>query len=1195
MLAHQAWLMVDAMVRSLLRVYVTHRHLLEWVTAAQAKAGLRLDLRGFYQRMGGGVALAIAAAAAIAWGRPTAWPVALPFLLLWAASPVAARSISVPSPAARTTPLSPTDARALRLIARRTWRFFSTFVGAEDHALPPDNFQEDPRPVVAHRTSPTNLGLYLLSIVAAHDFGWIGTLEAVERLEATIETMGRLERFRGHFLNWYDTAGCRPLNPRYVSSVDSGNLAGHLIALKQACLQKIDHPPLARTALAGIEDAALLVRESARALEGRRPRAATRVRLEEALDAVAAVTREPGTPAEWAGQLGELAARARDVTALAQSLAEEDGASAPPEIVRWAEALSATIDSHMRDLGATMTLSEDMIGRLTVLARNAQAMVTAMDFAFLFDPVRQLFAIGYRVEDASLDPSRYDLLASEARLTSFVAIAKGDVPVSHWFRLGRALTPVGLDSVLVSWSGSMFEYLMPGLVMRAPAGSLLEQTSRLVVGRQIRYGAERGVPWGVSESGYNARDLEMTYQYSSFGVPGIGLRRGLSEDVVIAPYATGLAAMIDPTAAVQNFRRLAAAGASGAYGFYEALDYTAPRLPEGAQVAVVRAYMAHHQGMVVVAIANVVHDGAMRARFHAEPIVQATELLLQERTPRDVAVARPRADEVQAGGDVREFVPPVVRRFTSPHGSPPRTQLLSNGRYAVMLTTAGSGYSRWRHLAVTRWREDVTRDAWGTYVSLRDVDSGESWSTGYQPRGGEPDSYEVTFSEDRVEIVRRDGAVGTTLQVLVSPEDDAEVRRVSLTNLGTKSREIELTSYAEVVLAPPAADAAHPAFSNLSVETECVPELDTLLATRRPRSRGEARVWLAHVVVVEGDPVGDLQWETDRARFLGRGRGIRTPAAVIDGRPLSNTTGAVLDPIVSLRRRVRLPPGDTVRVTFSTLVAPSRAEALGLAGRYRDAATFDRAVTLAWTQAQVQHHHLGIGPDEAHLFQSLASRVLYSDRLLRPSKDVLTRHTAGPDALWAHGISGDLPIVLVHIDEPEDVGIVRQLLRAHEYWRMKQLAVDLVILNERAPSYVQDLHVPLETLVRTSQSAESHEGHEPHGSVFILRADRMTASQRDVLQAAARAVLWSRRGTLTEQVMRAERPETAAVVHPPRHAATKPPADVPPPRPALESFNGLGGFAADGREYVTILGEGQWTPAPWINVIANPAFGFQVP
>src|SRR5260370_26703009 len=359
---------------------------------------------------------------------------------------------------------------------------------------------------------------------------------------------------------------------------------------------------------------------------------------------------------------------------------------------------------------------------------------------------------------------------------------------------------------------------------------------------------------------------------------------------------------------------------------------------------------------------------------------------------------------------------------------------------------------------MARWGEDVRGDVGGTYVCLRDVGTGESWSAGYQPSGAEPDSYHVTFSEDRAEITRRDRAITATLQVIVSPEDDAEVRRVSLTNLGTRTREIELTSYAEVVLASASADAAHPAFSNLFVHTEYAPELDALLATRRPRARSEPTIWLAHVVVVEGETVGGLEWETDRARFLGRGRGIRTPASVIDGRPLSNSVGAVLDPIVSLRRRVRLPPGTSVHVTFSTLVAPSREEVVDLADKDRDPATFERVATLAWTQAQVQLRHLGVGPDEAHLFQSLAGRILYSDRTLRPSTDVLTRHAGGPAALWAHGISGDIPIVLVRIDEPEDVGLVRQLLRAHAYWRMKQLAAPLGILNEPAPSFVQHLH-----------------------------------------------------------------------------------------------------------------------------------------
>ncbi len=417
------------------------------------------------------------------------------------------------------------------------------------------------------------------------------------------------------------------------------------------------------------------------------------------------------------------------------------------------------------------------------------------------------------------------MLASEARLASFVAIAKGDVPTRHWFRLGRTETPVGYGSALVSWSGSMFEYLMPSLVMRAPAGSLLEQSNRFVVQRQIEYGAELGLPWGISESAYNVRDLELTYQYSSFGVPGLGLKRGLSQDAVIAPYATGAGGHGRPASRGREIsrgwpRRVAAAGMAGMRRWT-----IRPRaLPEGHKVAIVRSYMAHHQGMTLIAIADALHDGAMRARFHAEPIIQATQLLLQERIPRDVLVAHPGADEVAATANVRELVPPMPRRFKSPHQPVPRTHLLSNGRYAVMVTAAGSGYSRWHDFAVTRWREDATCDSWGTYVFLRDAGSGEVWSAGYQPTGAEPDSYEATFFEDRAEIVRRDGLIETKTEIAVSPEDDAEVRRVSITNLGTAVREIELTSYAEVVLAPDAADAAHPAFSNLFVQTEFVAE-----------------------------------------------------------------------------------------------------------------------------------------------------------------------------------------------------------------------------------------------------------------------------------------------------------------------------------------------------------------------------------
>ena len=1284
-LAHQAWLMTDAIARTLVRLFVSRRHMLEWVTAAQAKFSLPLDVRGFYQRMAGGAVLAAAAAVIVGCAGHGAWLAAAPFVTLWMLSPVIAQWASRPPPIAGPAPVSAAEADALRLIARRTWRFFENFVVAEDHMLPPDNFQEEPKPVVAHRTSPTNLGLYLLSVVVARDFGWLGTLETVERLGATLETMNGLERFRGHFYNWYDTHDLRPLDPKYVSSVDSGNLGGHLVALGNACREMIGGPLVNPQWLAGIKDALALARASLDALaDDRRTQTVTRKQLHEALAVLAALLEPaPATPAAVAEQLGELARQADSIIDIAGTLTAERGDGSGTEVLSWAETVRTCIRGHERDLeqlmpwgplistldaaspdealeplfdplpsladlpdrcdAASQILARRRVAstaqtnadpsscaridaladafersartaralerRLVALRELAEKMFNAMEFGFLFDPARQLLSIGLLVEEGRLDPSCYDLLASEARLASFVAIAKGDVPVRHWSRLGRALTPVDRGSALISWSGSMFEYLMPALVMRAPAGSLLEQTSRLVVRRQIRYGAELGVPWGVSESAYNVRDLELTYQYSNFGVPGLGLKRGLSEDAVIAPYATALAGMVDAKAAVQNFSRLAAAGGSGRYGFYEALDYTPTRLPEGEAVAVVRAYMAHHQGMTLIAIANALQDGAMRSRFHAEPIIQATELLLQERTPRDVAIARPRAEEVKGATNVRDIVPPILRRFHSPHSLVPRTHLLSNGRYAVMLTAAGSGYSRWRDLAVTRWREDVTCDDWGSYVFLRDLGSGSVWSAGYQPSGVEPESYEVEFAEGRAEIVRRDGTITTTLKVAVSAEDDAEVRHVSISNLGSRPREIELTSYAEVVLVPPAADAAHPAFSKLFVQTEFVEDVGVLLATRRRRSPGEAEVWAAHLAVVQGEMLGDVQFETDRARFLGRGREIRTAISMLDGQPLSNTVGAVLDPIFSLRCRVRIPPGATAHVAFWTLIAPSRSAALDLVDKRRDATAFERAVTLAWTQAQVQLHHLGCAADEAYLFQRLANHVIYSNPTLRPSSAILKRNERGPSTLWAHAISGDLPIVLVRIDEAEDVEIVRQLLRAHQYWRMKQLAVDLVILNERPASYAQELHASVEALVRTSQSRSRSDGEGARGSVFVLRADQISVEVRTLLQTAARAVLLGRRGSLSEQVKHLEEEPPAEWASP---APASPRVSLPlllrqgvraksgvspetaPPRPPMEFFNGLGGFTAGGREYVTILGQGQWTPAPWVNVIANPSFGFQV-
>jgi cyclic beta-1,2-glucan synthetase len=1193
-LADQAWLMGDAIVRTLWRLCVTRRHLLEWTPAAQTTAAKRLDLRGFAVRMSGAFALAGTALLLALLSGHGGWLIATPFVALWVISPAVARYVSLP-PRIDAIKISEAQSLGLRQTARRTWRFFEMFVTADDNMLPPDNFQEDPTSQLAHRTSPTNIGLYLLSVVCARDFGWIGTAQTIDRLEATLATMARMPRFRGHFYNWYDTRDLRALDPKYVSSVDSGNLAGHLLAVANACKEWERSPMVAASRLAGIADTLGLTAEHAAHLRlGRRTQTVTPRQLD---DSLAAITQSlaSASPSEetLATRLSDLAVEAATIVEIASAIALERSDGSGSDLLYWARASLTTIEAHRADHKFSAEEAASSAARLLVLESAFRAMAMAMEFGFLLDPARQLLSIGFLISESTLDPNCYDLLASEARLASFFAIAKGDLPARHWFRLGRAATPVARGTALISWSGSMFEYLMPPLVMRAPAGSLLEQTDRLVVRRQIEYAAKLDMPWGISESAYNGRDLELTYQYSNFGVPGLGLKRGLGENRVIAPYATGLASMIDPSAAEMNFKRLATMGARSRYGYYEAVDFTPARVPEGERFALVRSYMAHHQGMTIVAIANAIFDGAMRERFHAEPIIRATELLLQERVPREVASTRPWAAEVKSAARAIHAETSGARKIVSVHSATPETHLLSNGSYAVMMTGAGSGYSRWGDLAITRWREDATRDDSGSYIFLRDMRSGAVWSAGFQPTGAEPNEYDVDFNEDRVEISRRDGSLTTTLEVLVSAEDDAEVRRVSISNAGSRACDIEITSYLELALGSQGADVAHPAFAKLFVETEYLADLGAIIATRRKRTPSEPEIWAAHLSVANGEAVGRPEFETDRARFLGRGHGVSAPLAMLDARPLTGSIGAVLDPIFALRRRVRVAPGATVRVAFWTMAAGTRAALLDCIDKHRDAAAYERATTLAWTQAQVQLHHLGVNPREAGLFQRLASHVIFAGRDLRPSSDVI-RDGSGPQSgLWSAGISGDLPIVLLRIAEIEGLSVARQVLQAHEYWRMKRVAVDLVILNERKSSYVQDLQVAIETLVRASQSRPAPGIDRPLGRIFILRADLIGAEMRSALVSAAHIVLVAQQGSLSDQLDRVANPieltrplKDASMARPERRAVLR--------TPELEFFNGLGGFAEGGKEYMTVLGPGQSTPAPWINVIANAAFGFQV-
>jgi cyclic beta-1,2-glucan synthetase len=1192
LLVDQSLKMADAILRTFVRLFITHKHLLEWTTAAKSKSNPSLTLYGFYKEMAGSVLFPIIVGSVTFIFNEPSWTIVLPFCVLWVLAPFLAFSASAIS-ASKTKAIDISDvtAESLRLTARRTWRFFERFVTPLDNMLPPDNFQEEPVPVIAHRTSPTNIGLYLLSTVVARDFGWSGTLETIERLEATFTVLRQLPKFRGHLFNWYGTLDLRVLDPAYISSVDSGNLAGHLIALANACDEWAVKLEIG-DAKAGMQDHLALARRAliATSAAHSEPEALLMSRLDE----IAALLND----SQLMSSLPALKRLAEKASLSVRSFTPIIDQSLPPDAVYWMDALLKSVTAHQVDQLLFQQSSNSIASRLRVISESARSMSMAMDFAFLIEPERKLLSIGFSLQDNSLDSSCYDLLASEARLASLFTIAKGDVSTKHWFRLGRTATPIGNGSALISWSGSMFEYLMPSLIMRAPVGSLLEQTNKLIVDRQQDYAKSLRVPWGISESAYNARDIEFTYQYSNFGIPGLGLKRGLSENLVIAPYATGLATMVDATKAQANFDLLESMGASGIYGFYEALDFTQSRLREDQRVAIVRNYMAHHQGMTIVAIANCLNDGEMRNRFHREPMIQSCELLLQERMPKDIAISHPRAEEVTISTDSNDSAP-FVRKLTEIHSANPITHLISNGAYSIMITATGAGYSRWYDTAVSRWSADSTREEDGHYIFIKNIASGDIWTSAGQDIRNSDGTYgainkEIIFSEAHAEFLRYDDKLITQMNVIVSGEENAEVRRVSLTNNSRRPYELELTSYFELVLASSASDKAHPAFSKMFVVTEYLAEFGALLATRRLRSANDTQIWAAHFCVVDADTSAPLQYESDRERFIGRQNTVKSAKVITTDEKLSNTVGTVLDPIFSLRNRLLLPPGKVARLAYWTVVASSRQELLDIIDKHHDRSAFERAHTLAWTLSQVQMRYLDITPEEASNFQKLAAPILYSDNRFRSHADVITRGMGSQSGLWSQSISGDLPIVLLRIDDLEDMPKVNEILRAHQYWRMKHLFVDLVIINERASSYVQDLQIAIETAVRTSQARRRDGESLSKGIIFTLRADLMSLETRSLLQSVARVALTARHGLIAQQLARVPESNYITPIFKGLVDQETKPLDPLVLSTNLEFFNGFGGFADNGKEYVTVLSQGMKTPAPWINVISNGQFGFQV-
>ncbi|WP_442578108.1 GH36-type glycosyl hydrolase domain-containing protein [Mesorhizobium sp. ASY16-5R] len=1210
LMAHSAWMMGDAIIRTLYRLFVSRKHMLEWRTASQAHKSGDNTLTSYYRMMYGAVVIAVVGLVIPVAADSTGAFVAFFFAIFWAGSPAFAWLISRSAETEDRLRVSKADRKALRVVARRTWAYFEAHVTAEQHMLPPDNFQETPLPLVAPRTSPTNVGVYLLSVVSARDFGWISLSEAVTRIDQTMTTIEGMERFKGHLYNWYETNTLRPLYPLYISAVDSGNLAGHLIAVAAACNEWAEAPSVhLQGEFDGLLDTVTILEETLDDLpDDRRQLRPLRQRLRDRIEGVRrAVETIKGQPEMASIRTINLTVLAGEIRKLAAAMHAEVGSEKSVILSDWAEKLFATCEAHVHDAHSDDRAVETLRAKLIELRDRTRKFAFDMNFSFLLRQDRKLLSIGYRVEHHQLDESCYDLLASEARLTSLFAIAKGDIQTDHWFRLGRPIVEIGFQGALLSWSGSMFEYLMPPLVMKEPQGGILNQTNKLVVHRQIQYGRSKRIPWGISEAAYNARDREMTYQYTNFGVPGLGLKRGLAQNTVIAPYATILAAQFMPHEAVRNLDRLKAIGALGRYGFHDAVDFTPQRVPDGTDHAVVYNYYAHHQGMSIVAIANAIFEGRMRDRFHSDPVIEAAELLLQEKAPRNIPVATVRTEADDDVAVEEDETSNDSRTILNPAHALRATNVMSNGRYSVMVTALGTGYSRWQDLSITRWRGDPSEDRDGTFIFLRDVETSDWWSATVAPRRAEGEKVYAHFNDDKATFVKTVGTLRSELECIVVSEGNGEGRRITLHNDGDVDRHIEVTSFAEFVLAPEITDSAHPVFSKMFVETEIGRGGNAIFAARRKRAANEPDIEAAHFVTDASGVARETEAETDRRAFIGRGRSIADPAAFDRGATLGGSAGFVLDPIMALRRRVRVPANKKVQLTFWTVVGANRGEIEQVVALLDHPESFARQAMLSWTRSQVQTRHMGLSLADAANVQRLARYLIYPDPYLRTAPETIASGLGKQSALWPMAISGDYPIFTVRIGDVADLEIVAQALRYQEYMRARGLVADLVILNEQAASYVQDLQQAIESLCENSRARGTELGPRQH--IFAVRRDLMDEESYKTLLAVARIVLHTRNGTVFDQVERAEsealkardalRAAADATVIGATPAADSRPVmriaerrDVAADGSGLDLWNGFGGFGNKGRDYVVRLAGTRSTPQPWINVIANASFGF---
>ncbi|TQI66937.1 putative glucoamylase [Clostridium sp. KNHs216] len=1099
---YRAYVACDAIVRTLYRLFVSKKNLLRWNTAEAVDASIVNTRKGYFLTMWSSFLPVCALAFLLFMGslNPAGMILTAVILADWSFAFEIAYRISQPE-----NKLHPgdkaQDSGLLLDTARRTWLFFKEFSTKENNWLCPDNYQISIAEKVSDKTSPTNIGLQFLAILSARDLGFETLSATVEAAENLMDTVQKMPKWKGHLYNWYHIQSLEVLNPAYISTVDSGNFLGHLVVLKNGLLEQIDKPVYPDNFLSEL-----------------------RIAVQNSNEEILLRTGNSAGNKLRAGyqSIGELI---EDIADIWENLNGRE--LRPAADYRWTRHLMDLIDSTVNEAGALKLKKESfssypvlrrivtedhpfansMIHRIKELCNQIDRLLANVDFRFLFNEKRMLFHIGYHVSSHTLDDGCYDLMASESALTSLLAISMGQVPLKHWYKLGRPLTMVSGIPCFVSWSGTMFEYLMPNLVFKEYEGSVYEQTSRAAVLQQIQYAQEAGIPWGISESQYYRFDLNSNYQYKAFGVPKIRLQPVRRNSLVVAPYATMLALDIAEEECMKNLKRLKKLGAFGDYGFYESVDFNLPNSVELTPYCIVKSYMAHHQGMNLAAINNYLNEGVLRERFHAEMMIKASEVLLEEkRQSYLISIAR-QGYTIRIGKSLFREDSYSNRYVNSTGVNSPVVDYLSNGKYSLMITSDGDGFSKYEDRMLYRWRSDIYENT-GNYIYIKDMERGKLWSAAYHPTRTEPEDYQVVFCPHQAEFKRRDGDISSDMIVSLDADHNFEIRKVTFTNHGNREKRLEVTSYLEVVDDTYPAELSHPAFNKLFLESEYLEEQEIFLAKRR-RKTEEDHPYVMHMLRTGTKLCKKLEYENDRKRFIGRNNTLENPDSVVNSSAFFNHSGFCNDPIMSLRAQFCIGAGETACVSFITGVCGSREEAIKIAGELNVSYRIDDILEKFRLQKNLELKYLEITRAQMNAFQDLVSPVYYPAGIYRGPHENIRRNFMNQSFLWKFGVSGDHPILLLTVRSIAEERTVKDVLKAYEYLKINRVAVDLIILIDSKHGYLQEVD---ELINDMTSSLRIYDSGNEKPSFFTLHTYEMKPAEIDLLYTAARVVFSEKAG-----------------------------------------------------------------------------------